>query len=276
MTIKTFPVWDDFRRKLEQYACDNPQSRWHLGYSNQRIYLTIKELSRYFRPGCTIVDMGCLPPNIPIGMKIADMWEHCNYLGICSEEPGNEIYRYGQDFGIKLEAINLDPKFDMFDYVSSLPQKCSLPDNSVDIIIATEILEHLAWPHSLLQEAYRLLKPDGIIIASTPNATNAGVLLKCIIGRGAFENYNDSHLTSKHWMKHLRFYSYNDIDQLFSDNGLQLIEKKYLSDNGLYASEKGLKAITKKTFRSLMHIVPWWREGLFFVAQKNNQKKGRL
>ena len=39
----------------------------------------------------------------------------------------------------------------------------------VDIIIATAVIEHVEDPHIMLEEYYRVLQPNGIIILTTPN-----------------------------------------------------------------------------------------------------------
>ena len=39
---------------------------------------------------------------------------------------------------------------------------------SFDVVLASEIVEHLWNPHSFLDEAYRILKPNGHLVISTP------------------------------------------------------------------------------------------------------------
>ncbi len=43
-----------------------------------------------------------------------------------------------------------------------------LPDESVDTVLSTQVLEHLTTPDLMLQEAYRLLKPEGNLILTAP------------------------------------------------------------------------------------------------------------
>ncbi|KIE58794.1 2-polyprenyl-3-methyl-5-hydroxy-6-metoxy-1,4-benzoquinol methylase [Methylacidiphilum kamchatkense Kam1] len=45
-------------------------------------------------------------------------------------------------------------------------------DNSFDIITCTEVVEHLNNYRKLLQEMYRVLKPQGLVVISTPNLLN--------------------------------------------------------------------------------------------------------
>lgn len=46
-----------------------------------------------------------------------------------------------------------------------------LADRSVDVIICTEVLEHVLIPTQLLLEIRRILKPDGCCLLSVPNET---------------------------------------------------------------------------------------------------------
>lgn len=46
--------------------------------------------------------------------------------------------------------------------------KTNLPANKFDTVILTEVLEHLADPEKAVYEIYRILKPGGVCIASTP------------------------------------------------------------------------------------------------------------
>ncbi|BAZ09912.1 hypothetical protein NIES4071_17260 [Calothrix sp. NIES-4071] len=47
---------------------------------------------------------------------------------------------------------------------------CSLPveDNSFDVVISTQVLEHLESPTLMLKESYRVLKPKGLLIMTVP------------------------------------------------------------------------------------------------------------
>jgi len=55
--------------------------------------------------------------------------------------------------------------------LQDLDSKPHLPfeDGTFDIIVCTEILEHLRWPEKVAMEMRRVLKKDGVMIISLPN-----------------------------------------------------------------------------------------------------------
>jgi len=47
-----------------------------------------------------------------------------------------------------------------------------LPDGDFDLVMAVEVLEHLESPRAFLREIYRLLRPGGLAVVTTPNITS--------------------------------------------------------------------------------------------------------
>ncbi len=76
----------------------------------------------------------------------------------------------GSLYGVDLDQTSLD--FAATKVKAKLIQApaTTLPfkDNFFDIVLATEIIEHVTRPEKLIQEAKRILKPDGYLILSTP------------------------------------------------------------------------------------------------------------
>lgn len=63
--------------------------------------------------------------------------------------------------------------------------KVSLPfaDGSVDLVIATQLLEHLLWPQTLLRECWRVMSARGSILISVPNIVSLSYRLSWLLGR---------------------------------------------------------------------------------------------
>jgi ubiquinone/menaquinone biosynthesis C-methylase UbiE len=54
-------------------------------------------------------------------------------------------------------------------YICSNATKIPVENNSFDVIVSYETLEHIIDPNAFLNETKRILKKDGIVIISTPN-----------------------------------------------------------------------------------------------------------
>lgn len=77
----------------------------------------------------------------------------------------SQVTQYlGCDFEASLDEEYALGKPELFWNGKTLPAQ----DNSYDTIIATELLEHCAYPEEVLSEMYRVLKPDGILFFTVP------------------------------------------------------------------------------------------------------------
>jgi len=82
-----------------------------------------------------------------------------------------------------------------------------------DAIVCADVLEHLRRPEHILQACKSLLKPDGRLLISVPNAAYAGLTLELM--HGEFR-YRPEGLLDQ---THLRFFTRRSLQRLLQDNG---------------------------------------------------------
>jgi SAM-dependent methyltransferase len=85
----------------------------------------------------------------------------------CGRKPYQEIYdRYmDSSLGIDVEqTLHKNDKIDKFYDGKNIPYE----DSTFDFILCTEVLEHVEHPAKMIGEMNRVLKPDGIILMTTP------------------------------------------------------------------------------------------------------------
>ncbi len=102
--------------------------------------------------------------------------------------------------------------------------KIPLPDNSIDLIVAEFVLEHLERPLAVFQEWRRLLKPGGVVIALTPNRNNPIMFLSRLTPTW-FHQLLKRRLLKKPEHVHPTYYRANTVaqlQQLCSVSGLKL------------------------------------------------------
>jgi SAM-dependent methyltransferase len=70
---------------------------------------------------------------------------------------------------IQIKTLDIDPK-SKADYIVDICQtnKEIIPDNTFDMIVCTEVLEHTTNPFTAVDEIYRILKPGGLVFITVP------------------------------------------------------------------------------------------------------------
>jgi len=127
-----------------------------------------------------------------------------------------------KDYGIKKNILIMD-----LNCIKSLP----FNDNTFDVVIATESLEHLFRPDIIAKEINRVVKEDGIIIVSLPNeftlACRIGFLLGKVLNRG-FDLFTHKYIFSKKTAENFVEKYFCIVDKAYVMMG---IGTKYLPDS---------------------------------------------
>lgn len=100
-----------------------------------------------------------------------------------------------------------------------------LPDKSFDVVIMSEILEHLDDPVTALREAYRVLRPDGALLVTVPNANYplAWDPINWLLER-AFKTKIRTGTFSGIWANHVRLYSKSMLESHVLAAGFEVEE----------------------------------------------------
>jgi glycosyltransferase involved in cell wall biosynthesis len=93
-------------------------------------------------------------------------------------------------------------------------------DRTFDKILLLDILEHLRRPEQLLRDCLPLLRANGQLIVSVPNAVNISVRLTVLFGRF---NYTERGILDR---THLRFYTRATAHALLTENGFEVVQHK--------------------------------------------------
>jgi len=99
--------------------------------------------------------------------------------------------------------------------------KLPFPNKFFDIIICSDILEHLRRPDLVLIKIKKYLKDNGLIIASIPNIARVEFRLKLLLGKF---DYQESGILQK---DHFRFFTLSSIKKLFLELDYKIIKIDY-------------------------------------------------
>ncbi|MBI4414967.1 MAG: class I SAM-dependent methyltransferase [Candidatus Kerfeldbacteria bacterium] len=108
-------------------------------------------------------------------------------------------------------------------------RRLPLESETVDVITAEFVLEHLEYPHAVFRECARVLKPGGSMLFLTPNLFNPIILASRLLPHAVHRWFRSS-LLHRHDEAHRTFYRANTaraLLELCSASGLRLRSLQY-------------------------------------------------
>jgi len=152
--------------------------------------------------------------NIGTGQKILDVGCSSGYLGRLMKEKGNIVYGVEISEGPAKEAKGLLD--DVF--IGNIEEvELPWPEESFDVIVCADVLEHLFDPGLALIKLKKLMNENGKLIISLPNVAYYGVRKNLLFGR--FE-YQETGVLEK---GHLRFFTRSSAAGLLKKAGFEVI-----------------------------------------------------
>lgn len=166
--------------------------------------------------GARVLDVGCGSGSL--GQILS---EQCgaNVVGI---EP--DPIRAGQARARGLEV-----------YATELTEVLATEIGRFDVVLFTDVLEHLSNPHAELTKARTILKPTGAVILSVPNVAHWSVRLDILRGRFRYQPWGIMDAT------HLRWFTLETIKSLLQSAGFN--PTKYRATAGLGLPDNNKKPL---------------------------------
>ncbi len=160
----------------------------------------------------------------------------------------------GTGYGISILASKADEYFAVDKFVANLeqlpenvhftqmhvPELKPFNDNTFDFVISFQVIEHIENDHLYLKEIYRVLKPGGVFIFTTPNKAMS-------LTRNPY-HVREYSVTEMHKITGQYFKDY----QLLGVYGNEKVEE-YYEEN-----KKGVKKITRFDILNLQYRLPRW------------------
>lgn len=234
--------------KLEDYIDSHPvfgykgdEKKDYFNFHKDRYkkilnYITENDFKNIYEPGCYF-------GHIAIGAKLMD----CNVSASDLEENQALVKDRFNELGIEFKTASLDGKQ-------------PFEDDSFDLIVFSEVFEHLPFhPSIALRELKSVLKRGGKILITTPNLTRATNRLKMLFGRSIHANILEPYYLGTHY----REYTASEISQLCESVGLGEIKSSYIDFD--YPLHWIVKLIN-----SVFGIFPSLRSNLWIEVKKGD------
>ena len=136
------------------------------------------------------------------------------FLSLIKNRNNNFFGIEASDFGFKKSSereINVKQFF--FNDKDHIP----FQDNSFNIVVAGEIIEHIYDTDFFLKEIYRILKSNGLLLISTPNIASLGRRIFLLLGKNPIIEISPNDKDSS---GHIRYFTFKTISDLLEKNNL--------------------------------------------------------
>jgi methionine biosynthesis protein MetW len=200
-----------------------------------------------------------LEAHIPVGTALLDVGcGDARTLGVWAAETG----RHYTGVDISAEAVKRAQSIGLD--VRQISDATQLPfdNDSVDVVTCIEVLEHVFLPQQVAAEILRVLKPNGIFIATTPNVAfwrdrvNLALL-------GRWDPLGDDLSVQQPWRDpHIRFFAVRTLQRM-----LQQVGFRSVTMGGHEGSVLGYTPVLKRWYhlenRKLYHRLEMLAPSLF-------------
>ena len=136
-------------------------------------------------------------------------------------------------------------------------KKLPIEDNSFDVVVSGETIEHLFEDVDFLDECYRVLKKGGILIITTPNLTSLKNRILMLFG------FNPRYAIEDH---HYKVYTFPRLKRLYNKSEFQKSKTKFGGNFIIYSS--GREKILGTLFEKWADHMPSLAEHYIIISKK--------
>ncbi len=132
---------------------------------------------------------------------------------------GVDAYVNKKDFGPKIKLVETD-----------LNKELPFPHAHFDVVVSLANLEHLEYPKLSMAEMFRVLKPGGLLLLTTPSIYAKPVL--------EFLSFNLKVVNEEEIRDHKNYFNKTILTKLFNEAGFSFVKHEYFEffmNNFVYA-----------------------------------------
>ncbi len=152
-------------------------------------------------------------------------------------------------------------------------EQIPLQDKSVNCVLFADVIEHLIHsPKHIINEIYRILKPGGVCVATTPNATRLTVRLKVLMGYSNWANIWEYYDVPFNYGHHHE-YTIDEFKEVYHRNAFVITDFILYEGNLRYTKISNLSDIKTKTrktvkinFKNEHHLFSFGKRILLFTT----------
>jgi 2-polyprenyl-3-methyl-5-hydroxy-6-metoxy-1,4-benzoquinol methylase len=161
--------------------------------------------------------------------------------------------------------------------------------NSFDVITFKQVIEHLPFsPKPTLQSFYRILRPGGLLLLSTPNIVRLSSVLRLLLRKSVHAPVDHFFHSEFPFTGHYREYTLDEIKRMLVWSGFDVARSVYLQQhnvlfllrqrkrfaNNLFMPISWKEILVMSAWRPFAFLMPSLSQFLFVVARKPRSEDG--
>ena len=115
------------------------------------------------------------------------------------------------------------------EYKASIESMPNVPSNTYDVAFANYVLEHVPKIDSAAKEIHRVLKDEGIFVASIPNPNAPEFFVSRITPKWFHQLIKGEGKGKEAFETHYAYKNVRTLNKIFESTGFEIIEVKYFS-----------------------------------------------
>lgn len=235
----------DKNKKLQHY--------YHI-HEYRYLYILKKITQLSLSPKDSILDIGCYPL----------------HLFVTLQKMGYDL------FGLSSHHESIQEKNITITNIEK--EKIPFANDTFCLVIMTEVIEHLTVsPTIYLKEIYRVLRPGGYLLITTPNVAHAKNRLKMFMGKNIYFPLFQLYETNNHedgsiYHRHNREYTQRELIEIMRCANFTIRDARFFSAYPPFRKTKSdehfIPRMVKLFGYFLTQLIPQTRDSLYLLAQK--------
>ena len=196
----------------------NLASEHSKGISDEPIYVAIEERLAHLEASGALLDFGAGTAQLT-----ARLYAGGRFRSLAAAD----LFARPEDLPAEISWLQAD-----------LNDRLPMPDASIDVVVAAEVIEHLENPRAIAREFFRLLRPGGKVVLSTPNNESWRSLIALLV-RGHFVAFGGTSYPA-----HITALVRQDLERVLCEAG-------FMGPTFSFTSVGGLPGAPSRTWQAL-------------------------